>query len=616
MADRSSTNPLEAVFGPAPNPVFSNKSDIEQYQEAQQNFLDALQMRYSQPNWWKVAAGFAKPQLGGFMASLGSASEALGEHVDQQRANLLPMAQLRAQMASYNANLGQKKKAGELFAGALGIDPEDAESVMAGNKPLPPGSHRLMPAETAGVLNILDPNGTGAAATKMVEMAQREAEITQKANAGAIENAAYFAKYGKNIPGFVPTGSGDPRQQGSGVKAVPLYDKNGMPLDSSMNLPPAAQPAAAPSAVAPVSQPAAAPDVENQPLSIPKMKVNVIGEMPQDSGRAGILSDQYVKFHQALYDAVSSGADDATKNNLMANINGLKREMSRYKINPPELGMPTMDTGTQASAAQPAKEISQPAVISQAVRPIQSGQVDQLPITFEGQGNPTDSSLQLSKESQAKVNAFYEPRINEIITRGDPQVVSDNDIRNQRLLELGGTPGVVKGTGLLYKDKGYLNAIQNALEEGLHGNVSTPGGGFGLSISAPIVKTINAMNLEPEEKNQLREFALLNAQRTGDDLAAAIRSSSGGGHANIAEFQTGLSRITNANDPHKILMSDITRAAIENQRLGKSFELLGNYQNNPAYASKPLSSFVHSKEYKKLIDDYAPKLRDARKLAD
>jgi hypothetical protein len=601
---------LESVFGPAPNPVFSNKSDIEQYQEAQQNFLDALQMRYAQPNWWKVAAGFAKPQLGGFMASLGSAAEALGENVEQQRSALLPMAQLRAQMASYNASLGQKKKAGELFASALGIDPEDAESVMAGNKPLPPGAHRMMPAETAGVLNILDPNGTGAAATKMVEMAQREAELTQKANASAIENAAYFAKYGKNIPGFVPTGSGAYQQQGNNVQGIPLYDNKGNPLDSSMNLPAAVQPAAAPNAPA-------MPSVEEKAPSIPKMQVNVIGEMPQSSGREGVLANEYVKFHQALYDAISSGADDATKNNLMANINGLKREMTRSKITPPELGMPILETSTQTPATAPSQETVRPTpVISQAISSPQNAQISQSPITFEGQGNPVDTAIRLSEESQKKTNAMYEPRINEIITRGDPQVVSDNDIRNQRLLELGGTPGVVKGTGLLYKDKGYLNAIQNALEEGLHGNVSTPGGGFGLSISAPIVKTINAMNLEPEEKKQLREFALLNAQRTGDALSAAIRASSGGGHANIAEFQTGLSRITNANDPHKILMSDITKDAIENQRLGKSFELLGDYQNNPSYANRPLSSFLHSKEYKKLIDDYAPKLRDARKLAD
>ncbi len=106
---------------------------IKQLQEAQQTALTALQQRYQNPNWFKVAAGFAKPQLGGFTASLGSAAEALGENVENDRAQQLPIAQLKMQMAQSNLLLGQNKKASDMVAErrdqGLPITPEFAAEV-------------------------------------------------------------------------------------------------------------------------------------------------------------------------------------------------------------------------------------------------------------------------------------------------------------------------------------------------------------------------------------------------------------------------------------------------------------------------------------------------------
>jgi len=83
---------------------------LQELTKAQQDIASALEHRYDQPNWFKVAAGFAKPQLGGFLASLGSASEAMGENVEQQRASMLPVAQMKLQIAQSNMLLGANKK--------------------------------------------------------------------------------------------------------------------------------------------------------------------------------------------------------------------------------------------------------------------------------------------------------------------------------------------------------------------------------------------------------------------------------------------------------------------------------------------------------------------------
>ena len=106
---------------------------LQDLHQAQQDAYDALQQRYQQPNWFKVAAGFAKPQLGGFTASLGSAADALGDTVDAQRAQQLPLAEMKMRMAQSNLLLGQNKKASDMVAdrrnNGLPITPEFAAEI-------------------------------------------------------------------------------------------------------------------------------------------------------------------------------------------------------------------------------------------------------------------------------------------------------------------------------------------------------------------------------------------------------------------------------------------------------------------------------------------------------
>lgn len=91
------------------NPTAVSPEDLSEYQQSLQDQIKSLEQRYENPNWFKVAAGFLKPQLGGFAASLGSASEALGENVQAQREAALPIAQMRSQLAQSKILTGQNK---------------------------------------------------------------------------------------------------------------------------------------------------------------------------------------------------------------------------------------------------------------------------------------------------------------------------------------------------------------------------------------------------------------------------------------------------------------------------------------------------------------------------
>jgi len=114
------------------NPYGADPNDIEDWQTAYQKGIDALAHRYDQPNWFQIAAGFAKPQLGGFLSSLGSASQAYGQQVEKQRDTQAQVEQMKANLAQSNISLGQNRQAANIVANAGGtLSPLDQQRVAA-----------------------------------------------------------------------------------------------------------------------------------------------------------------------------------------------------------------------------------------------------------------------------------------------------------------------------------------------------------------------------------------------------------------------------------------------------------------------------------------------------
>jgi len=189
MAEQKTDN-ASALFGVNPaniNPYGADQGDLEEYKNALQDSIKSLQERYAQPNWFRIAAGFAKPQLGGFIASLGSAAEAQGQTVEQQRAAQLPISQMRAQLAQTNILMNQKKKAAGLADEALGAE------------------GGITPTHVARVMN-LDPE-RGAILQRQLENEQKtRAEIMDAWKAGA-DKATLLAKYGDDFKRLFPNGT-------------------------------------------------------------------------------------------------------------------------------------------------------------------------------------------------------------------------------------------------------------------------------------------------------------------------------------------------------------------------------------------------------------------------
>jgi hypothetical protein len=112
----SSANIAPALEAGLKTPVIGRTNEQLQTElDAAENAATALEERYKNPNWFNVAAGFFKPQLGGFAASLGSASQAMGENLEQQRANVVPTYVARAQVGAYKGQMANRKTAADEF---------------------------------------------------------------------------------------------------------------------------------------------------------------------------------------------------------------------------------------------------------------------------------------------------------------------------------------------------------------------------------------------------------------------------------------------------------------------------------------------------------------------
>jgi hypothetical protein len=142
------------------NPAGAEQGDLEEYQQSLDAQIKSLEQRYANPNYFKVAAGFLKPQLGGFFASLGSASEAMGENVEQQRAAQLPIAQMRSQLAQSKILTGQNKTVADMVA-----------EYQASGKP-------LTPEFVAKVVRIAPDAPSTKALVAQLETMQKQQQIT------------------------------------------------------------------------------------------------------------------------------------------------------------------------------------------------------------------------------------------------------------------------------------------------------------------------------------------------------------------------------------------------------------------------------------------------------
>jgi len=188
MAEPTQPGGLAAASFTPVNPAGMTPEDVGSQMDILKTATESLAQRYDNPNWFNVAAGFLKPQLGGFAASLGSASQAMGENLEKQRANILPVSAMRAELGRLGSVQKQKVAADKLVADFVNAHP---------NEPIPSN----IISETAR----LDPNGpayAGALAknTEITRLGEQQARTVSTGVAQAAALTSYSPDLYKALP--------------------------------------------------------------------------------------------------------------------------------------------------------------------------------------------------------------------------------------------------------------------------------------------------------------------------------------------------------------------------------------------------------------------------------
>ncbi len=212
--------------------------DVERWQKSVEDAATSLEQRYANPNWFNVAAGFLKPQLGGFAASLGSANEAMGANLEKHRENQLPAAQMRAQVAQSKINMAQRQKAADL----------------AQNATTQPGG---LTAEIVAEITNRDPERGKIAQAQFANQQSLRTEIMAQHAAGRTD-AQLMADYGPMFKTLYPNGVPKPAQIPAASPGNPMSTDAGTPGAPAPVAAPGTAPGTAPGAPAP-NAPMAAP---------------------------------------------------------------------------------------------------------------------------------------------------------------------------------------------------------------------------------------------------------------------------------------------------------------------------------------------------------------------
>jgi hypothetical protein len=478
----SSANIAPALEAGLKTPVIGRTNEQLQTElDAAENAATALAQRYENPNWFNVAAGFFKPQLGGFTASLGSASQALGENLEQQRANVVPTYVARAQVGAYKGQMANRKTAADEFSAAQAAGfPE---------KDLPKLQARLASLGAADLAESVD---------KMLKG-------KQQTRSDVIQSAQTLQK----IPGqTLPPGMID-------------ILKGDFPAEAGK---PAPEP----------------------------------GGVPPAAWTGGKLSPANIEFYQHRADLGDLSSADILRSYEAAQ------------------GIPP------GAAPKPAaKEPSR--------------------FTLEQQNAINDSN---AKEMQA-ING---PKVADIAGH-DRQKFQDTSTLLGSTAKLINDPETAAGLGQLYKDQGFIAAVKKALAQGVQ--VSASGGilSGGISASLPVEDIMQKLDLSPSVQKKIRQVQLNLSQIEAQNLRESLASTGAGGHANVPEFTTAMTRVVTGSDPQEILKPFLAKEVVKNMRKYEHHNSFVDWQK--ANAGVPNYEYIRSPRYTSIADKFAPDLSRA-----
>jgi hypothetical protein len=265
--DYSKINPYGVEFNPRVG------EEQRKAEAAVEQYAEDLRKRFAQPNWFAIAGALAKPQLGGFLASMGSAATEFGRQQEAARAIEPAVSRMRAEIAANRVGFVQGLEASKYAQpGASGVLTPGQAGTAAGYVQGPQAVAAASQAQAAGTFQM----------------------FLQKLQAGRT--------YGELVEEYGPAAAKKYLQDASA-----LLPNLVLPQDTPADLKSTLQ---APKAGAPAAAPAPAEAAPGRPEPTPGVSSEAAGELTPKQARAMRGSDveaQQQTFNQ-LNDTLTKSA--------------------------------------------------------------------------------------------------------------------------------------------------------------------------------------------------------------------------------------------------------------------------------------------------------------------
>jgi hypothetical protein len=199
----------------APANLGGDKEAKTEYFDALNKTLQALEARAGAgPNLFNVAGQFFNPgRTGSFGEALGNVAMSAGKDVERQRELEIPISQMRANIAGQKYQVQNEAKALNMFASAMGMNPNQAAGVLeSGN--LSPDMLSRIPSNLYVAISKLDPK-LGESIKNAFGMDVERRKLVNEDIKNGMNVADLIAKYGQSITSYLPQSVRDPSKIGA-----------------------------------------------------------------------------------------------------------------------------------------------------------------------------------------------------------------------------------------------------------------------------------------------------------------------------------------------------------------------------------------------------------------
>lgn len=589
-----------------------------EYFDAINKALQSLEARSQGVNMFNVASAFLTPgRTGSFGEALGNVAGVVGKERQAQQEAEIPLAQMRAQLASQKYQVRQEGEAMQALANHFGVPAAQVEQdLQSGN--IDPNQLKSMSSQLYAFIATKSPKlgeivkNMAGMTTEAGKLRVQEGELGIKTRKQELDEAEAFNKYAtemRNYQDYLANANLTP--EGAAKLGI-------VPPQKPATLVKPAAPAAAPAA--PPAAPAAAPAVSQAP--------EAAGKAPSpdtDEYWSNLTPDWQIKDFAEKIKKGESKLEDLSGNKLLLARVQTELGMPSEKLVAPSAppSVPPSDTVAQNLNVLRARMADKQKKLDLALRANDQPAADQLnkdiqfidsemkrvrstgaPIKPAAAAVapaaepriPSASERKLAEERQSQRDKEFLPK-REALLLSDPQTTSKT---NEDLREIVGILNVPRTTEIvgLMQSQGIIAGLAAAAEEGF----ATPAGSAKFDAS----KFLSKYSIPAQYQTDVSRLTNLLARQFFED--AKVNKAAVGPQVSNADIVLLRTPMASIGDSKEALVYWAKEKMIMNKQREEMYKAFNQYeQNNP---KAPLYGFFRSPEYESIMKRFQPLYRE------